>query len=67
MAKAAKSKQPPRPMAPGRAAQQPMAQSGADLMRAIANLIPASGPLNAAPGSDVNWAGRKGQPKGKKR
>jgi len=36
---------PPKPMAPGRTAQQPMAQTGQDLMRAIGNLIPVSGPI----------------------
>jgi hypothetical protein len=51
---------PPRPLPNPRTAQQPIAQRGEDLMRAIANLIPASGPLNAAPGSDVNWQARRG-------
>jgi hypothetical protein len=32
-------------MAPGRTAQQPMAMSGQELMRAIGNLIPMGGPL----------------------
>jgi hypothetical protein len=36
---------PPRPMPPGRTAQQPMAQTGADLMRAFGNLIPVGGPM----------------------
>jgi hypothetical protein len=44
MAKKAKAP-PPRPMAPGRTAQQPMAQSGQDLMRAIGNLIPMASPM----------------------
>jgi hypothetical protein len=51
---------PPRPLPPGRTAQQPMAQTGADLMRAIGNLIPVVGPLNPGPGSDVNWQARRG-------
>jgi len=50
-----RSKQPPpRPMPPGRTAQQPQAQTGADLMRALGALIPAVGPLNAEAGSDIN-------------
>jgi len=41
-----KPKQPkPQPMSPGRTAQQPMAQSGADLIRAISNFIPVGGPI----------------------
>jgi hypothetical protein len=44
MAKKSKAP-PPRPMSPGRTAQQPMAQSGQDLMRAIGNLIPMGGPI----------------------
>jgi hypothetical protein len=41
-----KRKQPqPQPMPPGRTAQQPPAQTGADLMRAIGNLIPVGGPM----------------------
>jgi hypothetical protein len=46
MAKAAKSKQPaPQPMSPGRTAQQPMAQTGQDLLRAIGNMIPIASPI----------------------
>jgi len=47
-------------MSPGRTAQQPIAQTGAGLMRAIANLIPASGPLRPDAGSDINWQARRG-------
>jgi len=35
----------PKSMPPGRTAQQPMAQSGQDLMRAIGNLIPMGSPM----------------------
>jgi hypothetical protein len=45
MASNKRKQQKPQPMSPGRTAQQPMAQSGADLMRAIGNLIPAAGPI----------------------
>jgi hypothetical protein len=64
----AKRKPPaPQPMSPGRTAQQPPAQTGADLMRAIGNLIPVAGPLNSEPGSDVNWQARRGGKKDRAR
>jgi len=54
----------PKPMAPGRTAQQPMAQTGADLMRAIGNLIPAGGPIiggDATQQRSMTAAKRKGK------
>jgi hypothetical protein len=53
---------PPRPMPPGRTAQQPMAQTGADLMRAIQNFIPIATPLSPERSSDVTPK-RKGRGK----
>ena len=52
MAKA--KRQAVKPIPNPRTAQQPVAQTGAELMKAIANLIPAAGPLMAEAGSDVN-------------
>ena len=56
---------PPRPMPPGRTPQQPMAQSGADLMRAISNMIPIATPITGGErGSDVTpRQGKKGKGK----
>jgi len=45
MANNKRKQPPPKPMSPGRTPQQPMAQSGQDLMRAIGNLIPMGGPI----------------------
>jgi len=59
-----KRKAPPRPLPNPRTKQQPVAQTGQELMRGIANLIPAAGPLMAEAGSDVNrQAKRKGRSK----
>jgi len=52
MAKKSKAP-PPRPMSPGRTPQQPMAQTGADLIRAVSNFIPIATPLTGERGSDV--------------
>jgi hypothetical protein len=54
---------PPRPMPPGRTAQQPMAQTGADLMRAIGNLIPASSPMTGDATQQASMTNKKGKAK----
>ena len=65
MAKAAKSKQQAQAMAPGRTAQQPMAQTGQDLMRAIGNLIPVGGPVVGGDAETQRMAKGKGKGRGR--
>jgi len=66
MANKSKPKAPkPQPMSPGRTAQQPMAQSGADLMRAIGNLIPMGGPMTGDATQQRSETNKKARGKGK--
>jgi len=59
MAKA--KRQAVKPIPNPRTAQQPVAQTGADLMRAIGNLIPAGGPIIGGDAETQRGAKRKGK------
>jgi hypothetical protein len=48
-----------------RTAQQPIAQSGADLMRAIGNLIPAASPIIGGDAETQRMAKGKGKGRGR--
>jgi len=62
MAKA--KRQAVKPIPNPRTPQQPPAQTGADLMRAIGNMIPVATPLTGERGSDVSSRqGKKGKGK----